>query len=312
MPEEIREYEMWHDEYQCSENGFYIHGILLIPVDKRQDIANILERIRSQFGYGPEDKCGFAGSLGSNLKSQLLRNHLKAGSRFLHVKPAYNDTHFYQLDGKGKYDATQGEKPTPFISISEDDLFGVKIGMLIISDNHSGMYGRDHAEKIETTLRFGLKGLCHFCFDNTNPVVIKKIYFDGYEHYQRSLDLNKIVGTKDWREYIKIDVSDIIIDPRHRADRADETALFIDFVDVMVGGMYNKIYSVRDDSNNVLQPLGDIEDRLRNGTILKNKNSRWSKSITVSEMCLTLDPDNPFKFNSAEFPENPNQKSFDL
>ena len=229
--DQVEEYEMWHDEYKCPNSGAYVHGILLIPCNRKKEIIEILGDLRKEFDYGKDIKCGFAGSLGSNKKSQLLRNQLLLASHFIKTKRT-DSVGLCHVDGRMKYT----RKYKPFMKVLGNKPFRLKAGLLIVPDNHSEMFGIDYSAKVETTLRFGFKGLCHWAFNNQRPITIKKLFFDGYEHHKRGIDINKIIGRKEWNKYVEINPEEVEIDDRHRKDREDSSALIMDLVDSMVGG----------------------------------------------------------------------------
>lgn len=298
-------HEIWHDEYKCPETGAYVHGVLAIPASKKEQIVRLLKDIRSAHDYGENEKRGYGGSLSSSKRAEFLRNILTVGVHVLRVKPD-TLTPLYRAYNLKK---TSGRKP--FTSIPGDP-FGAKFGMLVIPQNHADMIGEDYATKVETTLRFGLKGLCHWAFEDERPINITHIYFDGVEHHGRDYSLTKIIGSSDWRRYVTIDLAQLQIDNRHRDERTDETALIMDFVDALVGGLFNTTYRQVADEYKALLPLAPLVDRLRDGHTKVQKNSRWFKAVSVSEVYLSGNKECPFEFRDLAIEVKENQLTLGL
>lgn len=298
---------MWHDEYKCPDTGAYVHGILLLPINRKTEIISILENLRKGFGYQKKEKHGFASSLRVDKPAQFLRNHLSIGTHLLSVK-SIPDTKLCYANGKMRYTKDYDN----FMSIPGHNPFCLKLGLLVVPNNHVDMLCSDYSTKIETTLRFGLKGLCHWAFNKDNPINIQKFYFDGNEHHKREFDIDRIIGKKEWRDYIKIDSDKITIDDRHRKERGGQTALMMDFLDAMIGGLYNKTYTSREDKYHALYPLEEIVDRLMSGKTNKQVNSKWYKAITMSEVYLTDNEEQPFDFRPFQFKQEISQYSFGI
>jgi hypothetical protein len=307
IQEKFTEYEVWHDEYRCSDSKAYVHGILLIPTNKKKKLIEILKKLRKTFNYKLYKKKGFSGSLKTKAKSEFLRNKLLVAVSALNSKDNY-EIKLYKVNNKARWE----RKYIPFLEEYGDDPFGARFGMLVVPNNHKDMLSMDYSRKVELTLRFCLKGVCHWSFGPEKPIKIKEIYFDGNEHHGQNYYIDHIMGMNDWREYIEINPAEINIDDRQRDQRSDETALIIDFVDAIVGSLYNKTYSFRKDKCGALNPLDDIIERLETGKIQKNKNGRWYKAISVSEVYLTGSEEHPFEFRPFEFQKNSNQLALEI
>lgn len=289
---------MWHDEYKCADTKRYIHGILLIPVDKKSELIDILRNIRKEFTIDEKQKQGYAGSLKSRNKAKFLRNHFAVLSHILIRDYADKETKLYNENGRMEYEKSYES----FYKLV--GCFDIKLGLLIVENNHADMFGRDHSSKVETTLRFGLKGLAHIAFDDTSPVQINNFYFDGIEHHKRQFDFNQIIGQKDWNTYVSVS-DNPVIDDRHRDKRNADTGMIMDLVDMAVGGFYNKLFNDINDEYGVFMPLNEIIERLQTGLIIKNKNSRWHKAITVSNLHVV---NNELQFVPMEYKVNNSQQ----
>lgn len=288
---------MWHDEYKCPVNGSYVHGVLLIPVDRKREIVAYLEKTREVFGYKPEQKIGYSGSLDTDKRAEFLRNNLSLAAHALKVKidPPQN---LYKVDGKMRYEKTY----EPFVTIPGDKPFNLKSGLLVVPDNHADMSGWSYSTKVEITLRFCIKGLCHWAFDEKKPVNITKLVFDGIEHHGRDFYLERIIGRNEWRRYVEI--CPVEIDDRQRDARKDETAYLMDFTDMILGSFYNKLYFPEKKNHSAFSPIDPIIERMKNGNAGKQVNSKWYKSVTVSELRIK---DGKFDFHPIEFYQSPMQ-----
>jgi len=297
-----KEYEIWHDEYKDPETGAYTHGVLLLPTSVKSEVIKHLKELRDEFGYSHTSKKGFGGSLRNKKRANFLRNKLEFGKDLLNVKIG-NKIDFFHINGKFKY----LKEYKPFKTIVRELPFGCKLGILVIQKNHKDMSGESYSNKIETTMRFCFKGLLHWAFQKEN-IKIVKMYFDGMEHHGRCYDISRIIKG-GFRNNIKINES-LIIDERQRKDRKDDTAIIIDLIDALVGCLYNKLYTKKiNDKHKALIPFDEIIDRLRKGHTEKQINSRWYKSLVVSEMHLTEDEEPHFDFRTIQFAKNPNQPS---
>jgi hypothetical protein len=81
-------------------------------------------------------------------------------------------------------------------------------------DCHKELTGyNDHASKIETTFRFGVKGGLHFLGSHADPIRISKIHFDGHQHYYRHIDRDRIADRiNGLREYCSFSKHPDLID----------------------------------------------------------------------------------------------------
>ncbi len=289
-----REYEIWHDE---SKEGGYHHGILLIPIDKKFEILNFLKKIRDEYGFSHSQKIKFAGSLKKSINRRCISNQLSLFSHIIKSQKIKDDNLITRLCNpteKNRYT----KEYSHFLEIS--GLFDCRFGLLKIEDNFKALHFNNYAKKVEKTFNFILKACCHGMFSKNNPIEITKFYFDGDEHHGGKIDLSNIING-NFRDYIKID-NYIDIDSRHRDERNDETAIIIDFVDVIVGAWRHKLNN-ESDKMDILKPISEIYDRLVNNMIFLNKNSKWYKSISLSEFKI--------KDDQICFPDifnNPNQE----
>ena len=276
---EYRNYEIWHDEYRGDDKvNEYWHGILFVPSDKKTEINNLIKLIRREHNFKIEQNIKFAGvfKTGQKKKDYIL-NILQLFRHVLIVREDKASSIFFHRTGKDIYE----KKFKPFLKVN--GIFGCKFALLKIPDNHiSFNYFSEYAKKVETTFRFIFKNACHSFFDEKNPIIIKKIYFDGNEHHGRNYDLIRMIP-KDMRLYCKIS-DKIVVDDRSIKDRNDVTMLLSNFTDNIVGGLTAKINNTYDPK--ILYSINDLYDRVSKDEVFKLKNSKWYKSIICSECSI--------------------------
>jgi len=274
----MRDYEIWHDEHKGSSSvNEYWHGILFVPLDKKDKIINLLKKIREEFKYPYKKKLKFSGSLKKLKDGKVVNSNLSLFSHLLIVKQREANTKIYNRNREDIYK----KKFKHFLEVN--DLFGCKFALLKVPDNHSGFnkYPMIYSERVETTFRFIFKGAMHLFFNKDNPINIRKFYFDGCEHHDDGVNIARITKGQ-LRNYCNIDKT-CIIDDRQICDRGINSALMISFVDNIIGAWTAKIKNKKD-KNDVLYPISSIYERLLENKVMLNVNSKWHKSITISEV----------------------------
>jgi hypothetical protein len=185
-------YHLYHDE---SKIDGYWHGMLLVPENTKQFLFQYLEKIRENTGHSAPIGIKEIKSEGKVFTCAELWVLFAVGAMM---------TKF----GKKKYPIKLGKQHKGKINWdgNYEDIVKFPIGAKFIlfreRDNLKNMSDSlDYGGKVETTFRMGLKGGIHFLGDADNPIEITKMHFDGCEHYQRSIDHQRIVGRlKDLRE----------------------------------------------------------------------------------------------------------------
>jgi hypothetical protein len=279
------DYELYHDE--SKENGYW-HGILLVPVATKSSFLNCLKYIREQVGY--EDPI--------SLKNVKTENRIfgcaEAWVQFAvgamigtHKKIPYPILFKKELNGKLGY-------------CSYDDVVGFLIGAKYIlfreRDNLKRMSDMlDYGGKVETTARMGIKGGINFLGSEEAPINVVKIHFDGYEHYGRTLDENRIFQRMDGlKKYCTFD-QDIkyIIDERtsdHKKEHSQpyEDCQFLQLTDLLVGS-FRVALGYRTNSKGlhekIAEPVKYLIDKYNKG-YARMQNSRWKNSFCMSECYL--------------------------
>ena len=173
---------------------------------------------------------------------------------------------------------------------------GPKFVLFCERDLHNQMIGyKDNASKIETTFRMSMKGGLHYLGCEENPIEIVKMHFDGYEHYQRHIDKERIVGRLNGlRSYCLIRESESLIDDRSsnhtlQDSQPYEDCQLLQLTDLLVGGFRNLLSDTQNPLHVELsQPLLVIKKKLDQG-YARMKNSRWFKSVCISQCYLEYD-----------------------
>lgn len=271
---DYRQYEIWHDE--SKKNGYH-HGILLVPIDKRQQIINLLRKIREEYGYDDSDNIKFSRCLKKPKIGKFISNNLSLFSHIIKTK-AQKKTKLFNRSGLD----IRNKNFDHFLEIT--GYFGCRFGLLKIENLRQSLdYFENYRKKVETTFRFVVKGCCHCMFDKNNPVRLEKFYFDGEKQYKGRIDLKRLVKG-EWRSYCDIK-ENMPIDARVMKQRKDETKLIMNLVDNVVGA-WRALLNREKDPYDVLYPLKEIHKRLQEKKIFANKNSSWYKSISLSEFCI--------------------------
>ena len=190
-------YELYHDE---SLIDGYWHGMLLVPVLKKQEYLGLLKVARLNTGY--TQKLGI-----KNVKKKgKIYGCASAWIQIANIS--------LRSISKGKEDVWLGKRKNGRKIYQEIDLTGMKFILFRERDAHNELSNYpDYGSKIETTFRFGLTGGLHFLGSHEDPIEIVKIHFDGHEHIQRHLDRSRIVDRiGSLREYCSISPKNDLVD----------------------------------------------------------------------------------------------------
>jgi hypothetical protein len=272
------DYELYHDE---SLEGGYWHGILFVPAWKKQEYIELLAGARKNLRY--ENKLGI--------------KNVKQRGRVYDCASAW-----LQIGLACLRSSTKGKPMRAFLGRRDEmremkyeniDAFGMKFILFRERDAHKTMDGRlDHASKIETTFRFALKGGLHRFGSEEEPIRVTKIHFDGYEHMQRNIDQQRIIGRLDGlRPYCQIDTHAGVIDDRHSdhdkpdAQEPDDCQL-LQLTDLLIGSFRTSLgYKTREIHAELSRPVKTLLDAYNQGPA-RMRNSRWFNSFLLSQCYL--------------------------
>jgi hypothetical protein len=275
------DYELYHDE--SKEGGFW-HGMLLVPVDKKHKLMELLSQARENTNYSEPISikrvktqnriydCAFSlvqigvASLRSRTKGQPYPIFL--GKRY---------------SGKKQY-------PPRFEGVT-----GAKFILFCERDNLERMSSHpDYGSKVETTFRMGLKGGLHLLGNPDEVIHIEKMHFDGHEHYARHLDRDRIVGRLvGLRSYCSISSSDDLIDDRagnHKKNDCQEydDCQLLQLTDLLIGCFRTVLgTATRPIHKELSYPVKSIVDRYQEG-YARIQNSRWRNGFCMSQCYLVL------------------------
>jgi len=274
------DYDLYHDE---SKVDGYWHGILLVPRNTRKQLLSSILEVRDNFGF--QDPITFKGLKAKGKKYFLIQSWLSIAAVSLiqfrknQIMPYYS--------GKIIFNSSRRSVETKeFISI-----VGCKFILLRIEDDHKNFnnsWYSDYASKIETSLRIALKGGLHFLGDNENKITIKSLHLDGHEHYQRNVDIDRIImRLSGLKEYCTI-CENVFIDDRtgnHIKENCQEYSdcQLLQLTDLLIGAFRTQLGS----STNIIQTevskqVKKLVEKWYAGPA-RMKNSRWNRGIALSQ-----------------------------
>lgn len=298
-------YRVYHDE---SQEAGYWHGMLLIPEENRGQILLWLQEIRDYLryykplmlkglnGHGPKFHCiRMWLELGVNGMAQDLRSK---GALTVVIKQRRRDTAYHR-----------------FITLNKPQK--LKFILFKVRDNHKsmGQFFSDYPSKVETTFRMGLKGGLHLLFNDTNPVEIGSIHFDGHRHHGRNIDKARIIYRleSELRSYCTFS-DDVYIDDRSSDDRRNDSqeyddCQFLQLTDLLVGGFRTYLGETKNKfQREATYPVELLISKwIERRSVLKN--SRWDKGYNISECYLE---NGDWKFNKYLVPKKIQKNQFTL
>ncbi len=269
-------YELYHDE---SKEAGYWHGMLLVPVRHKSKLLENLVLAREHHRY----------------KSALSIKKLKPGkSRLVSLAECWVNLGVWSL-----IQSTKGQRYPVYLGKKEkaqkyyhqlDDKVGAKFIVFRDCNRHTELENySDYGAKIETSFRIGLKGGLHFLGDEQNKILVDRIHFDGYEHYQRHVSRERIVNRMNGlRSYCQINSIPDIIDDRCSDHQKKDSQLYEDcqllqLTDLLVGS-FRIILTRYQESviKQVLRPSKMLIDEYKKG-YARMKNSRWFGGYCISQ-----------------------------
>jgi hypothetical protein len=284
------DYELYHDE---SKVDGYWHGMLLVPCCNKTRLIDYLKRARNNTNYFHPIK---------------LKN-VKVHGKLYDCVDAW-----LQLGVASLIQIVKGQRHPVFVGkrvrgsreyVLFHDLVKAKFVLFRERDDHIRMTGhQDYGSKVETTFRMGFKGGLHCLGSDSEPIQIKKIHFDGHEHYQRRIDKERIIGKlSGLRSYCSIDDSSDLIDDQsanHTKDKSQpyEDCQLLQLTDVLVGSFRTVLgQPTRDIHLKLAEPADFLIYKYVKGKA-RMDNSRWRNSFCISQCYLE---DNGWTFDTIEY-----------
>jgi len=287
------DFELYHDE--SLVDGFW-HGMLLVPIDAKQKLVNLLDIARTNSGYS--DPIGIKSvrtdnRIFDNAKAWLtvgvasLGSHQKGGAIPIYLG---KDSQLKPI-----YDLFQDRIGAKFILFRERDSLGQMTGH------------RDHGSRVETTFRMGFKGGLHYLGSDEEPIYINKLHFDGHEHLRRHVDKKRVIDRiQGLRAYCSIEHHQNVIDDRSSNHRLSQSQSYMDcqllqLTDLLIGSFRSCLgYYTREIHKKLAYPVHSLVLRYNEG-YARMRNSRWRNSFCLSE-CYLLDGN--WHFGTLDFEEN--------
>jgi len=292
-PSAPRNYEVYHDESKV--NGYW-HGILLVPEDRKCILLDYLGLARNNTGYG------YALSLkkvrNRTRMYDCARSWVTIGVAALASRLKYQPVPMYLGTGAGR--------EPDYRRLGQ--AIGAKLIVFVERDNLARLSPYlDYGGKVETTFRMGLKGGLHYLFSADDAVSVTRLHFDGYEHQQRHIDQQRIVGRlKGLRPYCTVAEAPDLIDDRTSDHRKPDSQAYDDcqllqLTDLLIGCV--RAISTKGSKElhrDLARPVGALVARQRQGHA-RMENSRWRKGFCMS-MCYL--EDSTWQFEDLPCPDS--------
>jgi len=295
------DYELYHDE--SKEYGYW-HGILLVPTATKPLIIKHLKQVRIYVRY--EYPLRFTKIDVINKKFSCAEAWIDFAIGSLITK--FNSQLPYPICTGER---VQGKKQyVIFDNLVDRHPFGVKFILFRDRDQFKNMYiSLDYGAKIETSFRIGVKGGLHYLFSEDNYARIVKIHFDGYRHYGRNIDPERIHNRlKGLRDYCQLKencpIDDGSSDHRKEGSQKYDDCQLLQLTDLFIGSFrtafgylgQGKIQAQIE----LAEPVKVLVKRYKEG-YARMQNSRWRNSFCVSESFIE---DGKWQFQDIEYAES--------
>lgn len=287
----VVEYELFHDE--SKEEGFW-HGMLLVPTVHKEKLVKYLTQSREYLNYDAPIGIKKVKKYGRIFNLARSWVHIGVAAMASSIKGA--PIPYYT--GK-REDGDNSKDIFP-------DLIGTKFIIFLERDSFTKMSGSlDYGGKFETTFRMGFKGGLHFFGSDEEPIHIKKMHFDGHEHYQRRINRNRIINRLyGLRDYCKVAnkkdlINDNSSDHTKKNCQAYADCQLLQLTDLMIGCFRSILGKPTKDIHiELAQPVRAIVERYKEG-YARMQNSKWRNSFCISQ-CY-LDDSDRWKFEPIQF-----------
>lgn len=271
------DYELYHDE--SKESGYW-HGMLLVPVSRKDALVELLCRARENAKY--PKPVGIKKTRRRDRKSACVEAWVSIGvaSAISRQDRARCEVYMGKL--------TKGRREYEFV----DCFVGLKFILFREVDAHSTMIGHvDHGSKVETTMRMGLKGGLHLLACEDSPVRIVRLHFDGWQHHRRHIDGERVVGRMaGLRSYCQVmqEIDDRSSDHTRSDSQEYADCQLLQLADVMIGAFRSAFGSCTNEhQRRVADQVRPIVERYRAGPS-RMRHSRWHRSFAFSQ-CQLVD-----------------------
>ena len=272
------DFELYHDE---SKIEGYWHGMFLVPLNAKKSILDRLQIARGNSRYF--EPLGIKKVRKENRIFDCVKSWLTIAVASMRSKIGGDPVPIYL--GNRIPDGPQ------FESIRE--AFGAKFILFREKDAHQSMVSYpDHASKVETTFRIGLKGGLHFLGSEEGEIWIDRIHFDGHEHHRRNIDRARVIGRlKSLRDYCHISnqpnlIDDSSSDHRRVDSQSYDDCQLLQLTDLLLGAFRSLlIQPAKDIHLRLAYPVESLILRYQKG-YARIRNSRWWSSFCMSQCHL--------------------------
>lgn len=273
-------YDLYHDE--SKEDGYW-HGMLLVSQSTRADLLSLLSNVRENTGYAhPVTLKGLTKTSGR--KFRTIQAWLSIAVASLVQDEAGLPTEYY---------TGQKARRTEIVRLTE--LINARFILFRVKEGHQQLSGYpDHASRIETTFRMGMKGGLHLFATADDPLILTSLHFDGYEHRKRRIDRQRIVGRLgELRDPVTVP-EELLVDDRRSDHRDSDSQAYADcqllqLTDLLVSGFRTILGPAGHPAQvRVTRPLRRLSDRWHEGPA-RMRNSRWHRGFAISECYLDGD-----------------------
>lgn len=286
-------YELYHDE--STKEGYW-HGMLLVPIEKKEALINCLVTARTQVGY--THKISFKKINRAGAKYDLANAWLSIAVGFLRSSP--KGLPYYYCTGEKNADGICYQK-------LDESASGVRFILFRERENHEDMlHYPDETSKIETSFRMGFKGGLHFLFSYSQPARITRLHFDGFQHHGRHMDKQRVVDRlTGLREYCCIESKDDLIDDRGSDPGKDGSQDFDDcqllqLTDLLIGSFRSAFgYYSNESQWKLAKYARTLINRYIKGSS-RMEQSRWNHAFCLSQCYLA---DEKWQFETIELLE---------
>lgn len=291
-------YDIYHDE---SREDAYWHGFLFVPRSSREYLLELLQKARE--GIGWESHISF-----KDIKTQTQRTQ-NGSSHSPRVQLAQS---WITIGLASLQQQKFLEIPTQFFICGKpreyyprlDRPIKCKFAIFKEKDNHKKMYnGLTKMEKIEITLKMGVKGGIHKLFNKNEPIKIGNFFIAEFG-YQSNLKkaLKKLAYqiAKEKRSYVSIIKGAKIISQNSdhnkiKSSQNPNDSHLLQLCDILLGGIRYHSYcpAINSIKYNISLPCRILLDRDLNN-YYRMKQSRFWNGFTFTEAWLE---NNEWRFN---------------
>jgi hypothetical protein len=160
-------------------------------------------------------------------------------------------------------------------------LFWLPDGLSCLADS------LDFGAKVETTFRIALKGGLTLFARSGQALSVESLHFDGNKHYQRRVDLSRIVGRIGTLPSGVVISPTVWLDDRtsdHRVAEAQpyDDCQLLQLADILVSGFRTTIGTATSEIHRqVCGPLRELADKWNDG-YPRMRHSRWFNGFSLS------------------------------